>query len=971
MVDDTTAWTQGRSALVVQRDPGIRARVSDVLRRYGFAVESCASPSEGRAAYRRQAFIVTTMERDSQLPDGLIAWLREQPVAEPERPFILAIEDTLLGDFVPRTALARDWDGLLTLPIDPVQLAERLPAIEQWIANRRREKAGPAAPGYAAPLVQFPPKHHTAKPPVTAFPPPPATARIQLPLPLPSASPAPVPAPVAPPPPRNQVPAEPSSMTPAEQFQALIDNSPLAMALCDRQMRYIVVNERWKQDFRFNGAEVRGRLHQEFFNDLGASWPVLVERALEGTPQRRADDLWLRSDGTTHRVSWDLQPWILSSGRVGGVTMTCEVHAPRPAVAKVNEDWEQAGRVLLEGSFAPVVTLDLRGQILAANGSAANLTGDRTGKTLNDRCFWEAFVEESRRETVKIEFLAAAQESREQGRFAFPPSFVERLQVGQRVRKVAWANTPRYDGTGRLAGVFCFGVVLPDSTGDLAESAAGDVTAAQVSPQLLDHVPFGLILLDASRNTVFANREHRALLGVDVEDFADIEHWVAAVAPRPELGTETARAWRESVWRRQTTHTFTLRASDQSLREIEFRPRPSVDGGMILTLFDVTDRRREEEARRSSEAKFRALFRGAGAAIALEDPSGQLFDVNPVFEAITGVVRLEARRSGMRDWVHPEDWQLVEQALRLSEQRDGNSGPDGPAVEIRIRSREGGETWGRLSVSHIVDHADRLVFNAYFITDISEERVVRGDLEATRQENRALLRAIPDLILMVDDDTKILDLIPAVSGVLVDDAESAKGRLLDEVIPGLHGLGKELVHQTLASQALSLHDLTADLEAGFLRHFEARFVASGEHRCVVVVQDVTPIHQVKTVLHRHASIFEHSCDGMLIADAAGQVIDCNPAAIRMFGRPREALIDQPLAMLFSPQDRLGFNRMVAAALAGSGVWSGTTPFFRGDGSQGMCAVHYVAVPDESGQSATIIGTNQEVPLGTVALRTVE
>jgi len=186
------------------------------------------------------------------------------------------------------------------------------------------------------------------------------------------------------------------------------------------------------------------------------------------------------------------------------------------------------------------------------------------------------------------------------------------LNVGQRVRKVAWANTPRYDGTGRLAGVFCFGVVLPDSSGDAAEAAGGTVTAEQVSPQLLDHVPFGLVLLDSDRNTVFSNREHRALLGVDVEDFADIEHWVAAVAPRPELGSETARNWRESVWRRQVTQTFTLRSADQSLREIEFRPRPTVDGGMILTLFDVTDRRREEEARRSSEAKFRALFRGVG-----------------------------------------------------------------------------------------------------------------------------------------------------------------------------------------------------------------------------------------------------------------------------------------------------------------------------------------------------------------------
>ncbi len=943
MVSDATPQSEERTALVVQRDPRIRAQICDVLQRFGFRVEACASPAEGRAAYRRQSLIAASMESDGNGSVGLIRWLRQQSVPDAERPYILVIDDA--AGLARQPAALREWDGMVTLPLNPVQLAERLPAIEQWMIKRRREKATLAAPGFAAPLVQLPARPPHAKPPVQV-PPSPLTSRVQLP-----------PASPATPPPAPSSRSETPTMSPLEQFQALIDNSPLSMALCDRQLRYIVVNERWKREFQIDG-EISGRAHEEFFQDLGLSWPQLAARALEGVPQRRAEDLWIRSDGTAHRVSWDLQPWIQASGKVGGVTMTCEVIAPLPAVSKESHEWQQAGRVLLEGSFVPVVTLDLRGGIVAANGSAANLAGDRSGHMVGELCFWEVFVEDGRRETVKIEFLAASQESREQGRFAFPPSFVERLQVGQRIRKVAWANTPRYDATGRLCGVLCFGVVLPDSSGD---NAAGAVTAEQVAPELLNHVPFGLILLDSKRNVLFANREHRALLGVDVEDFADIEHWVSAVAPRTELGAETAQNWRESVWRRQVTQTFTLRAADQSLREIEFRPRPTVDGGMILTLFDVTDRRREEEARRSSEAKFRALFRGVGAAIALEDPSGLLFDVNPVFESLTGVVRLEARRSGMRDWIHPDDWERVEAALRRSERRDGNAGPDGPAVEVRIVARDGAETWGRLTVSHIVDHSDRLVFNAYFVSQIDPERAASGDLEAARQERRALLRSMPDLVLLLDAEAKVVDLIPPPSGVLVTEAAPAIGLPLDEVIPSFQGLARELVVQTLDSQALSLHDFSADLGEGFVRYFEARFLASGEGRCVAVIQDVTPIHQARSVTQRHAAVFEHSPDGLIVADANGQILDWNPAAVRMFGYDREFILHQPLAKLFAPTDRVGFNRMVAAALAASGSWSGTTAFFRADGSQGACFVHYVAVTDESGQSVSIIGTNREVP----------
>jgi PAS domain S-box-containing protein len=885
--------------------------------------------------------VVATTEPDGNIPAGLIRWLRSQVIPDVDRPYILAIDDAQ-GIHRQPDAL-REWDGLVTLPLNPVQLAERLPAIDQWMVNRRREKAGPAAPGFAAPLVNLPSRSPQARPPVQV-PPSPHTGRVQLPLATPAG-------------PGPKAKAETPTMSPVEQFQALIDNSPLGMALCDRHLRYIVVNERWKREFKIEG-DVSGRAHEEFFQDLGLSWPQFAARALEGVPQRRADDLWIRSDGTAHRVSWELQPWIHANGKVGGVTMTCEVIAPRPAAAnKLSHDWEQAGRVLLEGSFAPVVTLDLRGGIVAANGAAANLAGERATLMVGELCFWEVFVEDSRRETIKIEFLAASQESREQSRFAFPPSFVERLRVGQRVRKVAWANTPRYDGTGRLAGVLCFGVVLPDAS---EETAGGEVTAGQVSPELLNHVPFGLILLDSRRNVLFANREHRALLGVDVEDFADIEHWIAAVAPRPELGPEAAQTWRESVWRRQMTQTITLRSADQSLREIEFRPRPTVDGGMILTLFDVTDRRREEEARRSSEAKFRALFRGVGAAIALEDPSGLLFDVNPVFEGLTGVIRFEARRSGMRDWVHPDDWGQVEQALRQSEQRHGNAGPDGPAVKVRILSREGTETWGRLSVSHIVDHADRLVFNAYFITVLDADREQTADLEAAREDRRALLRCLPDILVMVDAEAKVIDLLPAANGILVADPVPAIGRPLDEVVPGLQGLSHELVRQTLASQAMSLHPFSSDLGEGFIRHFEARFVVSGEGRCVVVIQDITPIHRERVELEGRAASFAHSPDGLVISDASGQIIDWSPGAVRMFGYEREAILQQPLAKLFSPHDRAGFNRMVAGALSGSGSWSGQTTFVRADGTVGHCVVHYVAIPSESGTTVSILGTNREI-----------
>jgi len=919
MVAEAEARTTERAALVVQRDTRVRLQLCDVLERHGFAVDACGTFAEGRAAYRGQDLVVTTTDRDVSAPGGFIAWLREQPVTEGQEPFILAVGDARAAEASP--VRNRQWNALLPLPLHPLQVQERLAAVEQWMARRTRGRTLTPVPGVVA-----------------------------APLHLGNRS-----VPLAPPPLSGRMPAAEAA---GEGWaRALADHCPLALALCDRDLRYLAVNERWRRDFRLVGPGPEGQRHDEVFADLGPVWAEAVARALEGVPQRRSEDAWERTDGTVHRVRWEVRSWLRTDGTTGGVAIACEIlrgensgEEPRTA--------ETLGRALLEENHAPVLLLDLRGVIQEANAAALHLVGDPAPGTLQERCFWEAYVHESRREAVKIEFLAAAQESREQGRFAFPPSWAERLRVGVRLRKIAWAVTPRRDGSGRLHGVVCVGVVLPEAAIDPLDADPA-VPSRAVSAELLDHVPFGLVLLDAGRNTRYANREHRSLLGLDVEDFSDIEHWVAAAAPRPEEAEETTRLWRETVWRKQGNLTLSLRAVDRSLREIEFRPRPTVDGGLILTLFDVTGRRRDEEARRSSEAKFRSLFQGADIGIALEDSAGLLFDVNPAFEAITGAGRAEVRRTGMRDWIHPEDRLRAEEALEASRRRGPGEGGE-RTVELRLRTAAGDEAWARVSVCHVADPQERMVFTAYFVSDVNAERTALGDLEATRAEHRALLRAVPDLILLVDAETEVLDLIPAASGVLVTEASGAVGRGLEELIPGLADVSRQLVAQTLESRALSIHEFAADLGEGFARRFEARFVAVGDRRCVVVVQDVTTVHQARAVLRRHALTFEHCADGVVIADSVGQIVDWNPASERIFGRSREEVVGQPLALVFAPGDRSGFNRMVALALARDGAWAGVVSFERPDGTTGQCEVRYVAAADEAGHAAYILGTNREL-----------
>ena len=142
----------------------------------------------------------------------------------------------------------------------------------------------------------------------------------------------------------------------------------------------------------------------------------------------------------------------------------------------------------------------------------------------------------------------------------------------------------------------------------LAENANVTVTD-DLHLQINEASPFGLLLLDDAANLIYANPQHRAVLGITVEEAGGLAAWLefgCAVEP-PKLKA-TLDTWWERVWRRRLPLVLTMRSAESLLKEIEFRPSRLPDERLLVAIFDVTDARREEESMRTSEARFRNLF---------------------------------------------------------------------------------------------------------------------------------------------------------------------------------------------------------------------------------------------------------------------------------------------------------------------------------------------------------------------------
>ena len=102
------------------------------------------------------------------------------------------------------------------------------------------------------------------------------------------------------------------------QLSQVIGSAPVAMAMLDRDMRYLAYSEKWLADTSLVGVDLRGRSHYEVFPDLPKTMHDRHQRILEGETISIAEEAMHYRDRIIH-MRWAGTPWYEAPGEIGGV----------------------------------------------------------------------------------------------------------------------------------------------------------------------------------------------------------------------------------------------------------------------------------------------------------------------------------------------------------------------------------------------------------------------------------------------------------------------------------------------------------------------------------------------------------------------------------------------------------------------------------------------------------------------------
>ena len=104
-----------------------------------------------------------------------------------------------------------------------------------------------------------------------------------------------------------------------ELLQLFIEHAPAALAMFDREMRYLAASRRWLENNALVGRNILGVSHYDTHTSIPESWRDAHRRGLEGETVRNDCDKFQRADGAVQWRKWEVRPWHTGSGEVGGI----------------------------------------------------------------------------------------------------------------------------------------------------------------------------------------------------------------------------------------------------------------------------------------------------------------------------------------------------------------------------------------------------------------------------------------------------------------------------------------------------------------------------------------------------------------------------------------------------------------------------------------------------------------------------
>ena len=698
-------------------------------------------------------------------------------------------------------------------------------------------------------------------------------------------------------------------------LQIVIEQSPVALALCDREMRYLWVSQCWLDDYGLD-RHIIGQSYYETFPALPPHWQEIHQRCLGGATERGQVEPIQLPDGRTEWIEWEIKPWREESGEIGGAILHTRFVSDR---VKAEVSWGE----IFQNSPSMICLAGFDGYFQHLNPAWERTLGWRL-EELKAKPFLEFVHPRDLEASLEIvrEIDAGKQIVGFENRY---------LCKDGTYKWLAWTATGLFDGEKIYA--------VARDVSDRKQAVAQLKHHQELLQQVLDTTPNWLFVKDREGVYLVANRALAEGLGMTPEDIIgkrDLDLF-------PDR-TEIKRFHQENLYTIDTRQEqiipedrVTLPTGQtlwmETIKRPLFLPGNSEPHVLISTI-DVTRRKQVEQALRQSERRYQVLAETSPVGIFHTDPEGMCIYGNQQACILTGLTSQAILGAGWLKAIHASDrrrvlreWKQMEGHALFSERHFFQS-------EFRFLRPDGSIRWVYAQACAISDPHDRQHITGYVgtCTDVTDRKRVENALRTSEQDLRTIFNGVDDAIFIHDLEGNILEVNDRVLSLFdITHEEAAQYAIADYSAyeADLEGL-PEIWQRAREGEDLQFEWHGKRPKDGTVIDVEVRLRRIILHAQTVIlatVRDITERKKAEKEMQKLAALVENSSDFIGIATLQGQPLFVNAAGLDLVGL--ESLSAAKTHSLFEylpREEREAFEREILPAALKTGSWQGEFHF---------------------------------------------
>jgi rsbT co-antagonist protein RsbR len=485
--------------------------------------------------------------------------------------------------------------------------------------------------------------------------------------------------------------------------------------------------------------------------------------------------------------------------------------------------------------------------------------------------------------------------------------------------------------------------------------------------QILNRLPVMVLTKDTDSRLTYGNAAFRDLYGMNQDELQGL---IDAAFNDPAYTAQYVEDDASVLQTGEVCHIEEyVTRHDGAVRAVHTIKAPLYDeagqiDALVAVVTDITERKEAQEAlqhtntalaqRMTDQTRtlrvFKTLIDNAPDAIVITDVNGVVTYINPAFKTLYGYGD-EAVGMTVADFFPAAEHENLAHLFQYVNEHGLWQG-------VLTHQRKDGSIFiGEESALVILnEHGEEQAMGA-IVRDITERRQQEEALRSSEIRQRALLDAIPDMMLRISEEHIFLDYRQAQGIEAYVPPEVFLGKYVQDVLPpDVADLIMQAGSHVLSRGERQLIEYQLTMSDG-VHSYDAWVVASADNTYLVLIRESTERKRAEKELRLFKALIENAPDGFAMSDLNGNLTYANPAYSQALGE-ESSLLGQPLL------DHLAEDQAHIASLMeqvmNEGSWQGELCYQRSDGSTFPGQASSFVVYDADGQPQVIAGIVRDI-----------